>query len=160
MMKPTGLGHEKAMSPATACARVESSSRERPGRRETAGCRRGVLSGIVVGGRESRPAGVRTRREYVAHTGSSCRTGRIGSTRANLTAGNSKSGEGEQAPPLSQSLPRGECRAVDALLARSEQGSCQWLKPSAEAMLMLRSHFKAGRNFSISHGTAIRVLLK
>ena len=36
------------MSPATACARVESSRREQPGRRETAGCRRGVLSGIVV----------------------------------------------------------------------------------------------------------------
>ena len=30
---------------------------EHPGRRESAGCRRGVLSGIVVGGRESRPHG-------------------------------------------------------------------------------------------------------
>jgi len=48
MMKPTGLGHEKAMSPETACARVESSSMEQPGRRASAGCRRGVLSGIVV----------------------------------------------------------------------------------------------------------------
>ena len=56
-MKPTGLGHERVKSPATACARVESSSTERPGRRETAACRRGVLSGIVVGGRESRPQG-------------------------------------------------------------------------------------------------------
>lgn len=56
-MKPTGLGHERVKSPDTACARVESSNRERTGRRETAGCRRGVLSGIVAGGRESRPHG-------------------------------------------------------------------------------------------------------
>ena len=47
-MKPSERGHKKAKSPATACARVESSSMEQPGRRETAGCRQGVLSGIVV----------------------------------------------------------------------------------------------------------------
>jgi RNA-directed DNA polymerase len=47
-MKPVGLGHERVMSPDTACARVASSSMEHPGRRETAGCRQGVLSGIVV----------------------------------------------------------------------------------------------------------------
>jgi hypothetical protein len=52
-MKPTGQGHERVMSPDTACARVESSNRERAGRRETAACRRGVLSGIVVGDGES-----------------------------------------------------------------------------------------------------------
>jgi len=90
-MKPTALGHERVKSPAVhklaAWARVEWSNRERAGRRETAVCRRGVLSGIVVGGRESRPAGVRTRREYAAHKGNSCRTCRIGYTRANLTAG-------------------------------------------------------------------------
>jgi len=57
MMKPTGLGHERAKSPETACARVKSSSMERPGGPETAACCRGVLSGIVVGGRESRPHG-------------------------------------------------------------------------------------------------------
>ena len=56
-MKPTGLGHEGVKSPETACARVESSNKERAGRRDAAGCRRGVLSGIVVGGRESRPHG-------------------------------------------------------------------------------------------------------
>jgi len=90
-MKPTGLGHERVESPLVhrlaACARVESSNRERAGRRGTAACRQGVLSGIVVGGRESRPAGVRTRREHAARKGNSCRTCRIGSTRANLTAG-------------------------------------------------------------------------
>ena len=52
-MKPTGLGHERVKSPDTACARVELSNRERTGRRETAGCRRGVSSGIVVGDGES-----------------------------------------------------------------------------------------------------------
>jgi hypothetical protein len=56
-MKPTALGHERVKSPDTAWARVESWNRERTGRRETAACRRGVLSGIVVGGRESRPHG-------------------------------------------------------------------------------------------------------
>jgi hypothetical protein len=91
-MKPTGLGHERVKSPDTACARVESSSKERTGRRETAACRRGVLSGIVVGGRESRPAGVRTRRKHAARKGNSCRTCRIGSTRANLTAGTKQLG--------------------------------------------------------------------
>jgi len=52
-MKPTGLGHERVRSPETACARVESSSTESAGRRETAACRGGVLSGIVVGDGES-----------------------------------------------------------------------------------------------------------
>jgi len=56
-MKPTGLGHERVKSPDTACARVELSSTERAGRRESAAYRQGVLSGIVVGGRESRPQG-------------------------------------------------------------------------------------------------------
>ena len=56
-MKPTGLGHERVKSPDTACARVESSSMERPGRPATAVCRGGVLSGIVVGGWESQPHG-------------------------------------------------------------------------------------------------------
>jgi hypothetical protein len=56
-MRPVGLGHDRVKSPDTACARVESSSKERTGRRETAACRRGLLSGIVVGGRESRPHG-------------------------------------------------------------------------------------------------------
>ena len=56
-MRPTGLGHERVMNPETACARVESSSREGAGRPEAAACRGGVLSGIVVGGRESRPHG-------------------------------------------------------------------------------------------------------
>jgi hypothetical protein len=56
-MKPTGLGHEGVKSPETACARVESLNKERAGRRDAAVCRRGVLSGIVVGGRESRPHG-------------------------------------------------------------------------------------------------------
>ncbi len=58
-MKPTGLGHERVESPLVhrlaACARVESSNRERAGRREIAACRPGILSGIVVGDRESRP---------------------------------------------------------------------------------------------------------
>jgi len=53
MMKPTGLGHERVKSPETVCARVKSSSTERPGRPETAACCRGVLSGIVVGDGES-----------------------------------------------------------------------------------------------------------
>jgi hypothetical protein len=57
MMKLTGLGHERVKSPLVhrlaACARVESSNRERAGRRETAGCRQGVLSGRVVGDGES-----------------------------------------------------------------------------------------------------------
>ena len=52
-MTPTGLGHERVKSPDTACARVESSSTEHPGRSATATCRRGVLSGIVVGDGES-----------------------------------------------------------------------------------------------------------
>ena len=56
-MKPTELGHERVKSPATACARVEALTTERTGRRENAASRRGVLSGIVVGGRESRPHG-------------------------------------------------------------------------------------------------------
>lgn len=56
-MKLTGLGHERVKSPDTACARVESSSMEFPGRRASAGCQRGVLSGIVVGGWESQPQG-------------------------------------------------------------------------------------------------------
>ena len=56
-MKLTALGHERVKSPDTAWARVGSSNTERTGRRETAACRRGVLSGIVVGGRESRPHG-------------------------------------------------------------------------------------------------------
>jgi hypothetical protein len=99
-MKPTGLGHERVMSPDTACARVASSSMERPGRPATAVCQGGVLSGLVVGGRGKPVTGRRTRREYAARTGNSCRTGRIGSTRANLTAGNSQSGEGEQTPSL------------------------------------------------------------
>ena len=47
------LGHERVMSLETAWARVESSSRELPGRPETAACCRGVLSGIVVGDGES-----------------------------------------------------------------------------------------------------------
>ena len=56
-MKPSVLGHEKAMSPETAWARVEAWSMERPGRPETAACPWGVLSGIVVGGWESQPHG-------------------------------------------------------------------------------------------------------
>jgi hypothetical protein len=56
-MKLTALGHERVKSPDTAWARVEWLNRERTGRRATAACRRGVLSGIVVGGRESRPHG-------------------------------------------------------------------------------------------------------
>jgi hypothetical protein len=52
-MKPTGLGHERVMSPDTACARVASSSMERPGRPATAVCQGGVLSGLVVGDGES-----------------------------------------------------------------------------------------------------------
>ena len=56
-MTPTGLGHERVKSPDTAWARVESSSTERPGRSATATRRRGVLSGIVVGGWESQPQG-------------------------------------------------------------------------------------------------------
>jgi len=56
-MKPTEMGHERAMNPETACARVESSNREGAGRPESAACRGGVLSGIVVGGWESRPHG-------------------------------------------------------------------------------------------------------
>jgi hypothetical protein len=56
-MKPTGLGHERVMSPDTACTRVEASSTERPGRSATAVCQGGVLSGIVVGGWESQPHG-------------------------------------------------------------------------------------------------------
>ena len=56
-MKPTALGHERVKSPPVyklaAWARVEWSNRERAGRRETAACRRGVLSGIVVGDGES-----------------------------------------------------------------------------------------------------------
>ena len=56
-MKPTGLGHERVKSPDTACARVEASSMERPGRPATAVCQGGVLSGIVVGGWESQPHG-------------------------------------------------------------------------------------------------------
>ena len=56
-MKRTGLRHERVTSPATACARVESSSKERADRRENAACRRVVFLGIVVGGRESRPQG-------------------------------------------------------------------------------------------------------
>jgi hypothetical protein len=57
MMTLFGLGHERAMNPDTACARVESSDRELPGRPAAAVCFRGVLSGIVVGGREIRPHG-------------------------------------------------------------------------------------------------------
>jgi RNA-directed DNA polymerase len=53
MMKPTVLGHERAMSPETAWARVEALSMECPGRLETAVCCGGVLSGIVVGDGES-----------------------------------------------------------------------------------------------------------
>jgi hypothetical protein len=60
-MKPPALGHERVRSPLVhklgACARVDRSNTERAGRQETAACRRGVLSGIVVGGRESRPHG-------------------------------------------------------------------------------------------------------
>jgi hypothetical protein len=52
-MKPTGLGHERVMSPETACARGESSSTELPGKPATAVCLGGVLSGIVVGDGES-----------------------------------------------------------------------------------------------------------
>jgi RNA-directed DNA polymerase len=53
MMTSPVLGHERVMSPETAWARVEALSREFPGRPETAGCCRGVLSGIVVGDGES-----------------------------------------------------------------------------------------------------------
>ena len=56
LMKPSVLGHDRVMSPNTAWARVESSSKEQPGRRFAAGCRT-VLSGIVVGGWESQPQG-------------------------------------------------------------------------------------------------------
>ena len=56
-MKLAGLGHERVKSPDTACARVESSSMEFPGRRASAEYQRGVLSGIVVGGWESQPHG-------------------------------------------------------------------------------------------------------
>jgi hypothetical protein len=52
-MKPTGLGHERVKSPATACARVEAWSTERTGRRASAASRRGVLSGRVVSDGES-----------------------------------------------------------------------------------------------------------
>ena len=52
-MRPTGLGHARAKSPDTACARVESPHTERTGRPETAASRGGVLSGVVVGGGES-----------------------------------------------------------------------------------------------------------
>ena len=52
-MKSTGLGHGRVMSPDTACARVEFSNKERAGRPAGAGCRGGVLSGIVVGDGES-----------------------------------------------------------------------------------------------------------
>lgn len=56
-MKPTGLGHVRVKSPDTACARVDASSIEGPGRPATAVCQGGVLSGIVVGGSESQPQG-------------------------------------------------------------------------------------------------------
>lgn len=72
-MKPTALGHERVKSPDTAWARVDSSNREHPGRPATAVCCRGVLSGIVVGGRESRPQGEgpdgSTQRAKETHTG-------------------------------------------------------------------------------------------
>jgi hypothetical protein len=57
MVKPSVLGHVRVMSPETAWARVESLSREYPGRLATAVYLRGVLSGIVVGGWESQPHG-------------------------------------------------------------------------------------------------------
>jgi RNA-directed DNA polymerase len=52
-MKPTELGHVRVKSLDTACARVEWLNRELSGRPATAACRRGVLSGIVVGDGES-----------------------------------------------------------------------------------------------------------
>jgi RNA-directed DNA polymerase len=53
MMTLFGLGHGRVMSPDTACARVDSSCMEQPGRRDSAEYQRGVLSGIVVGDGES-----------------------------------------------------------------------------------------------------------
>ena len=77
MMKLTALGHERVKSPETAWARVDASSMEQPGRPVAAVCRRGVLSGIVVGGRESRPQGEgpdgstqRAKETHAGHAGS------------------------------------------------------------------------------------------
>ncbi len=77
MMKPSALGHERVKSPDTVWARMESLRREQPGRPETAVCQRGVLSGIVVGGRESRPRGEgpdgstqRAKETHAGHAGS------------------------------------------------------------------------------------------
>jgi hypothetical protein len=87
-MKPAALGHERVKSPHTACARVESLSTERTGRRATAGCRPGVLSGIVVGGRESRRQGEGpVGSPQLAKETRACM--QDGTTQANLTAGNS-----------------------------------------------------------------------
>jgi RNA-directed DNA polymerase len=52
-MKSTERGHVRVKSLDTACARVEWPNRERSGRPQTAACRGGVLSGIVVGDGES-----------------------------------------------------------------------------------------------------------
>ena len=52
-MKLPELGHIGVMNPEAAWARVESSNRERAGRRGKTVCRRGVLSGVVLGGGKS-----------------------------------------------------------------------------------------------------------
>jgi hypothetical protein len=87
-MKPTALGHERVKSPDTAWARENWANRERTGRSETTACGRGVLSGIVVGGRESRPQGEGP--DGSTQPTKETRAGmQDGTTRANLTAGNS-----------------------------------------------------------------------
>lgn len=52
-MRPSEIGHVKVRSLDTACARVDPRLKEGTGRLETAVCRGGVLSGIVVGDGES-----------------------------------------------------------------------------------------------------------
>ncbi len=52
----------------------------------------------------------RTRREYAARTGNTCRTSRTGSPRANLTAGNSQSSEGDLSLARKRVQPRNRMR--------------------------------------------------
>jgi hypothetical protein len=124
-MKPTGLGHERVKSPDTACARVEASNTERAGRRETAASRQGVLSGIVVCDGESPLHGEGP--DGSTQPAKETRAGHAGPGQHVPTSlrGIANRARESKTPPLSQPLRRGECRAVDALLVRPEQGRGQ-----------------------------------
>ena len=96
------------------------------GEGKPAGCVWGVLSRIVLRAWDSHVQGEGRDGRTPPAQDTCAGHGRIGSTQANLPAGDSRQGEGRQAAPISRPLPLPERRAPGGLLGRPESGCGQW----------------------------------